>query len=66
MSQDMVLVNRKEIRALIEEIEDRLDELAILTEPEFIKEVKKRAEDVGKGIKGLSEEEILAMEGGEK
>ena len=61
MTQDMVLVNRKEIKTLIEEIEDRLDELAILTEPEFIKEVNKRAEDVGKGIKGLSEEEILAM-----
>ena len=61
MSQDMVWVNRKEIRALIEEIEDRLDELEILTEPEFMKEVKKRAEDVEKGIKGLSEEEILAI-----
>ncbi|NQE44609.1 hypothetical protein C5S31_01130 [ANME-1 cluster archaeon GoMg2] len=61
MTQDMVLVNRKEIRILIEEIEDRLDELAILTEPEFIKKVNKRAEEVGKGIKGLSEEEIVAM-----
>jgi hypothetical protein len=57
MSQEMVLVNRKEIRAIIEEIEDRLDELEILTEPEFMKEVKKRVEDVEKGIEGLSEEE---------
>ncbi len=61
MSQEMVLVDRKEIRAIVEEIEDRLDELEILTEPEFIKEVKKRAEDVEKGIEGLSEEEILDM-----
>jgi prephenate dehydrogenase len=61
MSQDMVLVNRKEIRAIIEEIEDRLDELEILTEPEFMKEVKKRAEDVEKGVEGLGEEEILDM-----
>ncbi len=61
MSQEMVLVNRKEIRAIVEEIEDRLDELEILTEPEFMKEVKKRAEDVEKGIEGLSEEEILDM-----
>ncbi len=61
MSQEMVLVNRKEIRAIVAEIEDRLDELEILTEPEFIKEVKKRAEDVEKGIEGLSEEEILDM-----
>ena len=29
MSQEMVLVNRKEIRAIIEEVEDRLDELEI-------------------------------------
>jgi hypothetical protein len=61
MSQEMVLVDRKEIRVIVEEIEDRLDELEILTEPEFIKEVKKRAEDVEKGIEGLSEEEILDM-----
>ncbi len=61
MSQEMVLVNRKEIRAIVEEIEDRLDELEILTEPEFMKEVKKRAEDVEKGIEGLNEEEILDM-----
>lgn len=59
MPQDMVLVNRREIRAIIEEIEDRLDELELLTEPEFMKEVKKRAEDVDKGIEGLSEKEIL-------
>ncbi len=58
MSQDMVLVKRKEIRAIIEEIEDRLDELEILTEPEFMKEVKKRAEDVERGIEGLNEEQI--------
>jgi prephenate dehydrogenase len=61
MSQDMVLVNREEIRAIIEEIEDRLDELEILTKPEFMKEVKKRAEDVERGIEGLSEEEISGM-----
>ena len=61
MFQDMVLVNGKEIRAIIEEIEDRLDELELLTEPEFIKEVKKRAEDVEKNIEGLSEEEIWDM-----
>ena len=61
MSQDMVLVNRKEIRAIIEEIEDRLDELEILTKPEFMNEVKKRAEDVEGGIEGLSEEEMLGM-----
>lgn len=61
MSQEMVLVDRKEIRVIVEEIEDRLDELEILTEPEFMKEVKKRAEDVEKGIEGLSEEEILDM-----
>ena len=61
MTQDAILINKKEIRTLIEEIEDRLDELIILTEPEFIEEVKKRAEDVGKEMKGLSEEEILAM-----
>lgn len=61
MSQEMVLVNRKEIRAIVAEIEDRLDELEILTEPEFMKEVKKRAEDVEKGIEGLNEEEILDM-----
>ena len=61
MTQDAILINKKEIRTLIEEIEDRLDELIILTEPKFIEEVKKRAEDVGKEMKGLSEEEILAM-----
>lgn len=59
MSQDIVLANRKEIRALIEEIEDKLDELKLLTEPEPRKEVEKRAEDVEKGIEGLREEEIL-------
>jgi len=61
MTQDAILINKKEIRTLIEEIEDRLDELIILTEPKFIEEVKKRAEDVGKEMKGLSEEKILAM-----
>ena len=42
MLEDMVLVNKKEIRALIEEIGDRLDELELLTDPEFAAEMKKR------------------------
>jgi len=42
MTQDAILINKKEIRTLIEEIEDRLDELIILTEPKFIEEVKKK------------------------
>jgi len=61
MSEDMVLVNRKEIRALIEEIGDRLDELELLTEPEFAEEVEKRVKDINEGIQGLNEDQIAKL-----
>ena len=61
MSEDMVLVNRKEIRALIEEIGDRLDELELLTEPKFEEEVEKRVKDINEGIQGLSEDQIAKL-----
>jgi hypothetical protein len=61
MTEDMVLVDRKEIKAIIEDIEDRLDELEMLTDPEFMNEVKKRTEDVEKGIEGINEEEMFDM-----
>ena len=52
MTQDAILINKKEIRTLIEEIEDRLDELIILTEPKFIEEVKKKSRRCGKRNEG--------------
>ncbi|MCX9011688.1 MAG: hypothetical protein OIN66_11280 [Candidatus Methanoperedens sp.] len=47
---------------LIDEIEDKLDELEIITDPEFMREVSSRFNDIESGkVAGLDEKKILEL-----
>lgn len=62
VGKDLVLVDRNLLHGLIEEIEDKLDELEAITDPEFMKEVSSRFDDiVSKRVAGLDEEKILEL-----
>lgn len=58
----MVMVDRKLLKSLISEIEDKLDELEAITDPGFMKEVSQRISDIENGdVEGLEEDTIFAL-----
>ena len=58
----LVLVDRNILGNLIAEIEDKLDELEAITDPDFMKEVYMRVDEVEGGeVAGLNEAEILDL-----
>jgi len=60
LGNDLVLVDRNILGDLIAEIEDKLDELEAITDPDFMKEVYMRVDEIESGeVAGLNEEEIL-------
>ena len=59
---DLVLVDRNILGNLIAEIEDKLDELEAITDPDFMKEVYMRVDEIESGeVAGLNEEDILDL-----
>ncbi|VVB86746.1 Uncharacterised protein [uncultured archaeon] len=62
VGKDLVLVDRSLLQGLIDEIEDKLDELEMITDPEFMKEVSSRFNDIESGkVVGLDEKKILEL-----
>ncbi len=62
VGKNFVLVDRNLLQGLIEEIEDKLDELEAITDPGFMKEVSSRYDDiVSKKVAGLDEKKILEL-----
>jgi len=62
LGDDLVLVDRNILENLITEIEDKIDELEAITDPDFMEEVYKRVDDVENGVViGLNEEKILDL-----
>lgn len=62
VGKDLVLVDRSLLQGLIDEIEDKLDELEMITDPEFMKELSLRLSDIESGkIVGLNEKKILEL-----
>ena len=62
MGNNMVMVDRKLLKNLISEIEDKLDELEAITDPEFMKEVSQRISDIENGdVEGLEEDKIFEL-----
>ncbi len=62
VGKNLVLVDRNLLQGLIEEIEDKLDELETITDPEFMKEISSRYEDImSKKAVGLDEKKILEL-----
>ncbi len=58
----LVLVDRNILGNLIAEIEDKLDELEAITDPDFMKEVYMRVDEIDGGeVAGLNEAEILDL-----
>jgi len=59
---DLVLVDRNILENLITEIEDKIDELEAITDPDFMEEVYKRVDEVENGeVVGLNEKKILDL-----
>ena len=62
IEDDLVLVDRTLLRNLIMEIEDKLDELETITDPDFMKEVSMRVDEVESGeVAGINEDKIFAL-----
>ncbi len=62
VGKDLVLVDRSLLVNLIADIEDKLDELEAMTDPEFMKEVSLRVNDIDSGkVKGLDENRIFEL-----
>ena len=62
LGDDLVLVDRNIFESLIREIEDKIDELEAITDPDFMEEVYKRVDEVESGeVVGLNEEMILDL-----
>jgi hypothetical protein len=62
VGKNLVLVNRNLLANLIAEIEDKLDELETMTDPEFMKEVSLRVSDIESGkVEGLDENRIFEL-----
>ena len=62
LGDDLVLVDRNIFESLIREIEDKIDELEAITDPDFMEEVYKRVDEVESGeVVGLNEETILDL-----
>lgn len=62
VEDDLVLVNRTLLRNLITEIEDKLDELETITDPDFMREVSMRVDEVESGeVSGINEDKIFSL-----
>ena len=62
VGNDLVLIDRNLMVNLISEIEDKLDELETVTDPEFMKQVSLRVSDIESGnIEGLDEKSFLSF-----
>jgi len=62
LGDDLVLVDRNILESLITEIEDKIDELEAITDPDFMEEVYKRVDEIESGkVVGLNEEMILDL-----
>jgi len=62
LGDNLVLVDRNILENLITEIEDKIDELEAITDPDFMEEVYKRVDEVENGgVIGLNEEKILDL-----
>ena len=62
VGNDLVLIDRNLMVKLISEIEDKLDELETVTDPEFMKQVSLRVSDIESGnIEGLDEKKIFEL-----
>ncbi|HJH32119.1 MAG TPA: hypothetical protein C5S50_08095 [Methanosarcinaceae archaeon] len=62
IEDDLVLVDRTLLRNLIMEIEDKLDELETITDPDFMREVSLRVDEVESGkVAGINEDKIFAL-----
>ena len=62
LGNNLVLVDRNILGDLIAEIEDKLDELEAITDPDFMKEVYMRVDEIdGERVAGLDEAEILDL-----
>ena len=55
---DLILVDKKMIKQIISEIEERLEELEILTDQDLLDELKKRKSEIKEG-KFIDEEELF-------
>ena len=55
---DLILVDKKMIKQIISEIEERLEELEILTDQDLLDELKKRESEIKEG-KFIDEEELF-------
>jgi hypothetical protein len=62
VGKDLVLVDRSLLVNLIADIEDKLEELEAMTDPEFMKEVSSRINDIESGkVVGLDENRIFEL-----
>ena len=62
LGNNLVLVDRNILGDLIAEIEDKLDELEAITDPDFMKEVYMRVDEIDGGeVAGLNEARILDL-----
>ncbi|MDO9516486.1 MAG: hypothetical protein Q7J10_00390 [Methanosarcinaceae archaeon] len=62
LDDDLVLVDRSVLRNLITEIEDKLDELETIIDPDFMREVSMRIDEVESGeLTGINEEKIFSL-----
>ena len=55
---DLILVDKKMIKQIISEIEERLEELEILNDQDLLDELKKRESEIKEG-KFIDEEELF-------
>lgn len=62
VEDDLVLVDRTLLKNLITEIEDKLDELEAITDPDFMREVSMRVDEVESGeVSGINEDKIFSL-----
>ena len=62
VGDNLVLVDRSILCNLIAEIEDKLDELEAITDPDFMKEICLRVDELESGkITALDEEKIFDL-----
>jgi hypothetical protein len=62
LRDDFILVDRNILENIITEIEDKIDELETITDPEFMEEIFKRIDEIeSEEVVGLNEEKILDL-----
>jgi hypothetical protein len=62
LRDDFILVDRNILENIITEIEDKIDEIETITDPEFMEEIFKRIDEIeSEEVVGLNEEKILDL-----